>query len=404
LELYWQKKTEIKKLLQLTEDNSNQVPEKIFPLYSKINHCMLVCDNLIGMNFLKKSLEKFDFIYTDPPYNSGKELTYSDKFASTEEWLSFIYPRFLKAHELLKESGFLFVSIDDREMPTLSLLLREIFGAENHVGTIKWRKKRKPSFLDNHLSSTMEYILVFCKNRNVAPKLLGKKTSESTRPVLNASNKISERILYRGTEAKCADTRILPGYYENRSLGFELLDEAIIHKSCLVNDVRVKGQFRVSQEILNSGVFITKQFGLRRHVRQEEQGHQLATDDATTWHTNEDALIEQQKDFGKKLFDFAKPSHLIVNLLRMIPVSEGETFHCLDFFAGTGTLAKAIYLLEQEESEGETEPHKQQEFPEIRRRCVLIQNEERLKKGTAEFTHIHDLCQNRLKLLIKSTL
>lgn len=65
-------------------------------------------------------------------------------------WLSFLYPRLILARELLREDGALFVSIDDRSIHHLRYLLDEIFGPDNHAGTVVWRKgrpgKRSPAY------------------------------------------------------------------------------------------------------------------------------------------------------------------------------------------------------------------------------------------------------------------
>lgn len=312
-------------------------------------HHVIVGDNLQALEFLHATTDiKFNFIYIDPPYNSGSKLSYNDSRSRKGDadpvstWLNFMYPRLQLARMVMEESGYIFVSIDDRQYAELTLIMHEIFGRENHIGTLKWRKKRKASFLDQHLSTTMEYILVYARDCRKAKKLLGEKANEATRPVLNASNQISERVLKKGTPAFCADGVYKKGVLKNRTLEFELLSDMVIKGGKLAAETKVRGRFRVSQEVLNKSVFVTKNFGLRRHVDESERTRKHATDDATEWPTNEDAETELRDIFQTKVFTYPKPVGLIRNLLSMCEVPQGRSFYCLDFFAGSGTLSEAV--------------------------------------------------------------
>jgi adenine-specific DNA-methyltransferase len=343
-------------------------------------------DNLTALKMLTSINHSFDFIYIDPPYNSSSKFTFNDNHQSQNNWLCMMAPRLILAQQILSEDGVFFVSIDDREMPTLSLLLWEIFGKENHIGTIKWRKKRKPSFLDKHFSSVIEYVLVFAKNHKKLLRLRGEQTQDTTRPVLNASNSIVKRILPKGTKAYCQDGVYAAGSYQNRTLGFELLCDMHVCNGELANDVNVLGRFRVSQEILNNTVFITKKFGLRRIVLPSEQTFKHAIDDATVnFETNEDAETQLKNVFaGEKVFEFPKPVGFIKKLIKMYS-SEKEKITCLDFFAGSATLAHAVIELNSEQNTNKYS-------------FCCVQNEEQILVKSIYKT-IADIAQTRISLL-----
>lgn len=78
-----------------------------------------------------------DLIYVDPPYNTGNEWTYNDKFVGDADlyrhskWLAFVERRMRLAKDLLAPRGVLCVSIGAQEMHRLKLLLEQIF--ENKV-------------------------------------------------------------------------------------------------------------------------------------------------------------------------------------------------------------------------------------------------------------------------------
>lgn len=108
-------------------------------------------DNLASLSLLEKTHKgKIDLVYIDPPYNTGaKDFVYDDTFVDTTDgfnhskWLSFMTARLNLAKKLLDQSGIIFLSIDDNEFAQLKLLCDEIFGANNFVGVILWKKKNQ---------------------------------------------------------------------------------------------------------------------------------------------------------------------------------------------------------------------------------------------------------------------
>ena len=96
-----------------------------------------------------------DIIYIDPPYNTGNDFTYNDNFYVREaagetgsprattidrhsQWLSFMHRRLSAARPLLKQTGCIFIAIDQSELYTLKLLCDQIFGEENFVNDFMW--------------------------------------------------------------------------------------------------------------------------------------------------------------------------------------------------------------------------------------------------------------------------
>ena len=84
-------------------------------------------DNLQVMkNFLPYFENKIKLIYLDPPYNTKRKFIYNDNFGSHQNWLDMMEPRLEIAQKLLKEDGFIFVSIDDNEIHYLRILMDKI--------------------------------------------------------------------------------------------------------------------------------------------------------------------------------------------------------------------------------------------------------------------------------------
>jgi adenine-specific DNA-methyltransferase len=152
---------------------------------------VIVGDNLQVLLALQKSYaSSIKLIYIDPPYNTGNDFIYKDTFAVDEElylqetrqadlhgrlvsnpqtsgrfhsnWLSFMYPRLAVAQRLLREDGFIVVSIDDAEVANLRLLMNAIFGEENFIATLVWDRNRKNDA--KYYSVGHEYMLVYARN------------------------------------------------------------------------------------------------------------------------------------------------------------------------------------------------------------------------------------------------
>jgi len=121
------------------------------------------------LNYTHKG--KIDVIYIDPPYNTGnKDFKYNDSWVDSEDsyrhskWLSFIEKRLKLTKSLLKSTGGIFISIDSIEVAQLKLLCDEIFGENNFVNIIVWKKTNSPKSQSNALGSQHEYVLFYAKD------------------------------------------------------------------------------------------------------------------------------------------------------------------------------------------------------------------------------------------------
>ena len=151
-------------------------------------------DNLEVLKLLQETyLGKIKMIYIDPPYNTGGDFVYKDRYAqNTDEylansgqydedgnrlvknldtngrfhtdWLNMIYPRLKLAKDLLTDDGAIFISIDDSEADNLKKICGDIFGEENFVAQLIWQNKKGGGNDSKHIAIEHEYILVFAKN------------------------------------------------------------------------------------------------------------------------------------------------------------------------------------------------------------------------------------------------
>lgn len=160
-------------------------------------------DNLEVLKLLQKSYaNKVKIIYIDPPYNTGKEFIYPDRFSDTLDtylkytgqvdnegmkfssntetggrkhtnWLNMMYPRLKLARALLSSEGAIFISIGEDEVENLRTICNDIFGEDNFIASIIWQKVFSPKNTAQYFSEDHDYILVYTKNKDVwRPELL----------------------------------------------------------------------------------------------------------------------------------------------------------------------------------------------------------------------------------------
>jgi type III restriction-modification system: methylase len=125
-------------------------------------------NNLLALHSLKEEFAgKVKLIYIDPPYNTGNDsFAYNDNF-NHSSWLTFMKNRLEIARELLKEDGAIFVQCDDNEQAYLKLLMDDVFGRENFISTIVWKRKRGRDNSARWFSKAHEYFLVFAKQKSI---------------------------------------------------------------------------------------------------------------------------------------------------------------------------------------------------------------------------------------------
>ncbi len=313
---------------------------------------------------------KIKCIYIDPPYNTGNEnwkyndnvnnpmiqtwLTESginkDDMERHDKWLCMMWPRLELLKVLLAEDGVIFISIDDNEQHRLRMILDEIFGEENFVGVMKRRASRKTAHLSKKMSDMCDYIIAYCKNELSAPLGVHSLSAE-TRPVFNANNSLCIRNIPKGADANCQDGLYKKGEYKVSSMVFLLLDDLEIKDHKVFREVRIKGKFRVNQDIINQTIYITKNFGLRRYVLPEERDkikaiHDLI-DDPRFY--NEKGSEEFGNIFSDQKFSHPKPSDLIKFLIKSQQQKDNNNYIILDSFAGSGTTAHAVLDLNKED-------------------------------------------------------
>ena len=200
----------------------------------------------------------------------------------------------------------------------------------------------------------MEYVLVYSRLKEKLEKLSIEGTSDSTKKVINVSNKECERIFKSGVRVKGEPNKIIKaGRYKIKTMEVEYCNDIIVKNGVTTNEVKVISKFSVSQDKIDSFIkdkllFITSQNGLRRDVSKEEIGKRKSITDLllSNWGDNQESDKEFIELFGEKYFDYNKPIDLVKNLI-VSNFTEEEII--VDFFSGSATTADSIMRANQDE-------------------------------------------------------
>lgn len=229
-------------------------------------------DNLEVLKLLQKAYYgKVKMIYIDPPYNTGKEFIYPDKFSESLEtylsyaglsgddgkkfstnsanegrfhtkWLNMMFPRLYLARNLLREDGVIFISIDDNEVENLRRMCDEIFGEENFVAQMIWNSEGNT---DNQakIKVNHEYILLFARNKNQLEKAIGYVIDVNTRDDSNLHKGYADNNITKNNKANPPQIIELPVGFkcvsDNLFLSMENVDEnffSITKKEKIISD------------------------------------------------------------------------------------------------------------------------------------------------------------------------
>ncbi len=153
-------------------------------------------DNKLVMSSLIKQgwAGKINIIYIDPPFFTGSDFTVRTKLGDQEiekepsiieerayrdtwsdgiaSYLKYMYERLVLMREILTENGHIWVHLDEHVSHYVKILLDEIFGYDNFINEIVWRKGREGGASRKHSAISImptEYqtILLYSKNKSI---------------------------------------------------------------------------------------------------------------------------------------------------------------------------------------------------------------------------------------------
>ncbi len=341
-------------------------------------------DNYHSLSVLNYTHEKkIDVIYIDPPYNTGnKEFIFNDKIVDLEDsyrhskWLSFMEKRLRLAKNLLKDTGVIFISIDNNEFAQLKLLMDSSrFFGEKNFELFVWKKKGGAGNTEKIIGNLTEYILCYFKKKK--PGIFNYRKLDR---IFKYKDKLSPYNL-----AGIEKTNL--GGYRRKTMRFPIIDPKTKKRFYPSKNMRwTIGKKNVEKAVKEGKLLFNykkkKVYLIKRaedYDRSENVFYNLLLDMGSLA-TAKDELYNFFSN--REIFETPKPTSLIKHLLE---ISSKKDSIILDFMAGSGTTGQVVLKLNKEDGGN-------------RQFILCTNNEDNNSSGLKIAT---DICYPRIKKVIK---
>ena len=386
-EFTWVGKQDAKKLVQ--EDVIGRTL-KFIPEDSKdvdtTENLYIEGDNLEVLKLLRQNYYgSIKMIYIDPPYNTGSDFIYNDKFDISEKiyeeesgvigdqgerlirnldtsgryhskWCSMMLMRLKIARDILSDDGIIFISINDKEINTLKNICTEVFGDKNFLATLIWDKNHSAQagiFKVYH-----EYVIVFCKNiDNIGlPRALNNDLFEAgAMKKVSGRHPASEFTFPAGTRFDAKDGTELKGQYGGTEKVWVVNGRMIAQNGKLVEDVTLKAGFTQAEQMKQyfygdkNKLVDTKgqkikefYFNSTGKIKVIKERNVEATQTTCRYGTQAAASEELERllELTECPFSSPKPIDMIKDFIVKF-VNDGDIV--MDFFSGSATTAHAVF-------------------------------------------------------------
>ena len=359
--LTWNGKSKARQIAQEVSTGTLRPAKEESKNWDNTENIYIEGDNLEVLKLLQKSYHgKIKMIYIDPPYNTGKDFVYKDNFidnienykeitgqinkegikltTNTEtngryhsDWLNMIYPRLKLARNLLTDDGVIFISIDDNEQANLKKICDEIFGEENFVAQIAWRKSDNQANIGN-IARVKEYILSYSKN----DKLFYLNKMELTEKAKKEYRYKDDRGFFRRS-ILLHKTRGRYKYDLKTPTGKILSGPWMKSKEDI-------------EKMSNEGMIYWTTGGEEQpygKIYLDESDGQIPNDFiGIEYGSNQEASLELEKLMQSRYFDFPKSVTLLKHLAK---IGSNLDNYILDFFSGSATTAHSVIQLNAED-------------------------------------------------------
>lgn len=296
-------------------------------------------DNLLALKALEQEFAgKVKCVFIDPPYNTGSAFEHYDDGLEHSIWLGLMRDRLEIIRRLLSDDGSLWITIDDNEAHYLKIVCDELFGRQNFVASVIWRKNYSPKSTARHFSDDHDYVLVFAKNANSWVPNSMPRSEKQDAAYKNPDNDprgrwkpgdLSARNYYsKGIYPITAPSgRVIPGppnknYWRVEETKFKELDKD--NRIWWGRDGNAIPQIKRFLSEVKAGV-VPQTIWLH-----EEVGH------------TQEAKQESIALFGGDAFATPKPERL---MQRILSIATGPGDWVLDSFAGSGTAGAVAHKM-----------------------------------------------------------
>ena len=319
-------------------------------------------NNLLALHSLKEQFTgKVKLIYIDPPYNTGGDaetFTYNNNFKHST-WLTFVKNRLQIGKKLLRDDGFIAITIDHVELFYLGTLADEIFGRENRVGIVSIVHKPEGRNQEKFFGTSNEFMLVFAKDKNRTDferVILDPKQKEKFDEIDSNGNYRLKNFI-RLTDGKYSLRENKPTHYYPIYISKDLRKFSIEkHKDYIeIFPITEKGVERTWKtkgdtfiKLVNKGEIEAKRENNKIVIYEKLREDQVIK---THWikkeyHAYHFGTKLLERVLGRKEFSFPKSLYAVIDTLKLM-TSDNDII--LDFHAGSGTTGHATLALNKED-------------------------------------------------------
>lgn len=387
--------------------------------------------------------KSIDVIYIDPPYNTGNnDFKYNDKWVDADDsyrhskWLSFMEKRLKLSKELLKNSGVIFISVDDHEMAQLRILCDEIFGEKNRLdrGIIIWNNAGSTKGFRN-IVKNHEYVLAYAKDFNKVKNYFGENFKSALGTVEDRlqikrtpRNPVCRLSFSKGTPIEGTNNALFEKSVGGGTNRIDIINGPMEFKDGkLTKDIILEASFpyrfqvekyydnlkRGEKTFDSKGQEIIKIFFRPNGVPYYRKNRNIMVLDSVLKELPNSGLSDLQEIVPEASFNNPKPVELIFRLMSYFLPKKGIA---LDFMAGSGTTAQAIFKLNKDSPDGrkfilctndESKICTEVCYPRISRLIKgykkFVGTNENLKYFRTDFVESAPTDKNKKKIVDKST-
>ncbi len=306
----------------LEEEIKNQFNE------NEINGTLIKSENYQALNSLKNRYkETMDCIYIDPPFNTGSDFAYIDRFQDST-WLSLMHNRLELAHNLLSSQGSFYLHLDNNANYLGRILLNDIFGKENFRNEIIWRRKQATSYGDKYFGIVNDTIFLYSKTDKNIFHTIKSLDDENTQKY------IKERFVFSDKDGRKYMKSPLVNSLNRPNLKYVFQGINPPPNGWLYSQTRMQELFDNNELLIpnDPNARIYRKIFLDKYEGQEISNLWL------------DISIVNPMAIEQEDFQTQKPEKL---LERIIKASSNENSIILDFFAGSGTTCAVAHKLKR---------------------------------------------------------
>ncbi|MFJ3357647.1 site-specific DNA-methyltransferase [Serratia liquefaciens] len=328
-----------------SSQTASEILNSMEDISDKLDGVIINSDNSSALQLLgAKYANKVDMIYIDPPYNTGLgDFSYKDKFLHSS-WATLLSQSSLYAEKLMTDVAPFWITLDDGEFHRAKLIVEQESGF-NFISSLSWQKVYSPRMDAKQFSNSIDYLLVFNKNKDWIPEKLDIEPDLKQFPFRD-----HEERHYRSDPLRKWGKNSLRADRPNLWYGIKAPNGEVVYP---IKPDGTEGYWRWKEEKVKAQYehldWLDKGHGLQPYLRQYADKSTKRPIE-TLWPYQLAGSTHESSEELKALFGYMSfPTPKPTKLIKMCMHSIKSDCLVLDYFSGSGTTAHAVMELNRED-------------------------------------------------------